>query len=332
MSITTNSSKKKLFDGRKMWFIFAGIASVAVAILAFSIMRGVTATDTYYVLSKDIPARTQITPNMLTEVVTSAGKTPPTALGLSDITSDTYSLYSLKKGDILTTSNTGGLTALTAGLPKDFVVASFTANPSVAAGGNIKRGDYVDIMVVTEDQQVTGSPVQSASYVLQRVLVVDATTNLDNSSNSSGSSTSSGTEGSDNPNSTGTTSDTTIRQGVPTMFTVGVSQKDAAVLAIASKYSLYVVLSSADSVDGKVPAAPAPNSASGIWGNAPDAGVGTDNTFGQGGTKKKSNSGSSSTPTPSTTKEPSAPTTPSDTPSPESTDGASDGSTPGSNG
>lgn len=293
MSITTTASKKKIFDGRKMWFIFAGIASVVVAVLAFSIMRGVTATDTYYVLAKDVPARTQITPDLLTPMVTSAGKTPPNALDITQLTENTYSLYSLKGGDILTTSNTGDLLSLNIGLPENFVIASFTANPSLAAGGNVNRGDYIDIIVSIDDSAITGQDGISSSYVLQRVLVIDATVDLDSYSGDSEATTTSA-DGTISQN----TADTAMRSGIPTLFTVGLTQEHAAILATATHYDLFVVLSSADAVDnGNINTAPPVASSSSIWGFAPDAGLGTDNTFGQGGEPKGSNGSTPSKPT-----------------------------------
>jgi Flp pilus assembly protein CpaB len=317
MSITTNASKKSLFNGRKMWFIFSAAAALAAALITFLLMSTATAKDTYYVLSQDVPARTQITPNLLTEVQTSAGSVPPSALGISDLTDETFSLYSLKAGDILTSSNTGDKLTLSEGLPKDFVVASFVADPSMAAGGNVKRGDYIDIIALIDDSSVTGVDGVAASYILQRVLVIDATVDLDSYSSDSETSeettTGDGTEVvSDN------TSDAAIRSGIPTMFTVGLSPENAAILALATQQELYVVLSSADSVnDGTVPGSVPPATNGGIWGNPRNAGEGTDNTFGQGGGVTKPE-----TETPAT-EEPSAPSTP--TPS-ETTDPA-DGTT-----
>lgn len=312
MSISTSSNKKNIFDGRRLWFIFAGLASVAVAVLAFGIMQTVTATDTYYVLKQDVPARTQITPSLLQEESTSAGKVPPTALDISQIGDETYSKYALKAGDILTQSNTGAQLSITKGLPKDYVISSFTADPSTAAGGKVQRGDYVDIMAVSESPD--GG--YAANYVLQRVLVVDATVDLDSydssaSSDSSGSTSTgatdaSSTSGASTDSSTGDNSEQIAqRSGIPTMFTVGLTQENAARLAVAQKYDLVVVLSSQQSAnDDKVSATPG-SADSGILGdaNVPNAGEGTDNTFGQSGKKKvdkpsgEATSGATSAPT-----------------------------------
>ena len=321
MSITTNTSKKSIFDGRNLWFIFAAGCAVVAALIAFAILSAATAKDSYYVLNTDVTARTEISISMLTQIQTSAGSVPPSALSISDINSTrTFSLYSLKRGDILTKSNTGDLLSLSAGLPSNFVIGSFVAAPSMAAGGNIQRGDYVDIMAIVNDNTVTGSSGAAASYILQRVLVIDATVNLDSySSNSSASSTTTGNGTSTNNSNSGNapvssnTKNSAIRAGVPTLFTVGLSPQDATVLAVASKFELYVVLSSADSVNkGIVPTNLSPASGGSIWGNPRNAGKGTDNTFGQGGSvvvgPNDNSTNAPSTPTPK------APSSPSPTP------------------
>jgi Flp pilus assembly protein CpaB len=306
MSISTTTSKKKMFQGGNMWFIFAALASVTVAIISFGIMQTVTATDTYYVLSKSVPARTQITEADLEEKTTSAGQTPPTALDISELTESTYSLYALKAGDILTSSNTGDLLAVTAGLPKDFVVASFPASPSIAAGGKIQRGDYIDIMVVAE-----GTPANpdgyTSSYVLQRVLVVDATIDLDGYEGAADESTTASEDGTTTTGTAESADAIAQRSGIPTLFSVGLSQENAARLAVATKYDLFVVLSSAQSAtDNNVSPTPGNGTTDGIFsGETPNAGDGTDNTFGQGGKAATSGSTGSGNTEPSATPAPS---------------------------
>lgn len=289
--VSSSTVKKSGLSGRKAAFVFAIVAAVASAILVFAIMSAVTSKETYYVLNQDVPARTLITPSMLSPVEASAGSSPKSALGLSDL-ADRYSLYSLKSGDILTSSNVGDQVGLGAGLPKNFVLSSFIANPSVAAGGNIKRGDYVDIMVVANDSSVTGSEGTAASYVLQRVLVVDATLNLDSyDGGESKGGNGSGQSGQSSQGQSGDSSQSNVggagaRGGIPTMFTVGLSPENAAVLAVASKFELFVVLSSAQTVnDGTVPPTSQipPVTLNSIWGNPKNAGEGTDRTFGNGG-------------------------------------------------
>ena len=86
---------------------------------------------------------------------------------------------------------------------------------------------------------------------------------------------------------------------------------------MATKYELYVVLSSSKSVkDGIVPGPVAPQTLTELWGNARNAGEGTDNTFGNSGADVESPDGSTDTP--------STPSTPS-TPAPEESTKPADG-------
>lgn len=298
MSVVSNSTKKSKLSGRKAAFVFAIIAAVAATILAFAIMSVVTAKETYYVLNRDVPARTLISADMLTPVETSVGGAPPSALGLSDL-GDKYSLITLESGDILTSSNVGDLVGLSAGLPDNFVIGSFIANPSVAAGGNVKRGDYIDIIAVVTDSAVTGSDATAASYLLKRVLVVDATLDLDTydaaDNSASGTTGTTGVTGATGNVGGSSVGGSGARSGIPTMFTVGLSPEDAAVLAVATQYDLYVVLSSSESaVDGKVQTDIPAVVLSEIWGKPRDSGKGTDNTFGNGGSTETPEGGTDS--------------------------------------
>lgn len=263
-----------------MWFWVAGGLGVLTLILLVLFLQSLISTTTYYVLNRDVPARTQITSDMLTEVVTSQGGQPPTALGLADFTdAEVYTKYSLNAGDILSSSNAGPLVPLSAGLPKNFVIASFTAAPNNAAGGNVKRGDYVDIFYIEPDS--------GAKLIFQRVLIVDATTDI-----SSG--------GDQTVTPTKDTATAPYRVGIPTLYTVGLTQKDAAKLALASQGTLYVAISSADSAEKGVGEVTLGYSIADMLANAAgDSGSGTDNTFSTNkGTEQ--NTGTGSTPAPTT--------------------------------
>lgn len=273
-SVTTSGNKRASFDGRKMWFLFAAIASVVVAVLVFILMSQVTRTENYYVLNEDIPARTLITPELLEEKTVPAGAVPSNALTQGQLLSeDVFSLYALKANDVLTKSNVGELLPLTQGLPSNFVVASFAAAPNNSAAGNIKRGDYIDIVTIAQEDVAAGEGVV-ATYVLQRVLVIDATIDLDNydGGSSSGDSSEEGT----------TITPSSQTGAIPMLYTVGLTQEHALRLAVATQYDLFVVMSSRDSVGGKVDTTNlTPISSTNIWQEvAPDAGKKTDNTFG----------------------------------------------------
>jgi Flp pilus assembly protein CpaB len=216
--------KKSIFDGRKTWFAFAAISALATAFVIANLLSAVSSEESYWVISEDletqVEARTKITPEMLTRVNVPASAMPANAINIRDIqaavdtadeSDDYYSVYRLQPGDIITTSNTGQLTTLSSEVEdgEAKVAASFKVNPSLAAGGNIKAGDRIDVAVVYEN---------TAVFFLTNVPVVSATIDLD------------GREATE--------------EGTPVLYVVAVSPKDAASIAIASQYSIYVVLSS----------------------------------------------------------------------------------------
>jgi Flp pilus assembly protein CpaB len=302
-----------------MWFLFGAIAAAVVAILVFTLMSTVTRTENYYVLNEDVPARTQITEDLLQEVTVSAGSVPSNALSLGELLggeTPKYTLYPLKANDVLTDTNVGELLPLTRGLPDDFVVGSFSAKPNNSAAGNIKRGDYIDIIAIADGDDAAGEGI-TASYILQHVLVIDATIDLDtyDGASDSGSSEDTGTSATSAVPSSQT-------GAIPVLYTVGLTQENALRLAVASKYDLFVVLSSRAAIDGDINENIGRISSANIWEDfAPDAGKNTDNTFGSSEDAPVRPGGGSDEPSaPSTeTEEPSAPST--ETEEPSSPDG-----------
>lgn len=305
-NVNVVKKKENRFAGRRMWFLFAAIAAVFSGLLLFGLLSQLTAKETYYVLGSDIPARTEITPDLLVEETVARGATPPNTLTPADFSEGgLFSLYALQAGDVLSASNVGTLTPLTAGLPNDFVVTSFTVDPSLAAAGNVQRGDYVDIMAVVP--AAAGGEENEVQYVLQRVLVIDATVNLDSFQSSEETADEAATG--DSATAGVSSDEVAMRSGIPELYTVGLSQENAARLALASQYELFVVLSSADSVGGSVGNGPGPVTLPMIRDeNAPNAGEGTDNTFGSNTGESAPEDGTDAT------QEPSAPTTPSEAP------------------
>ena len=219
--------KKSIFDGRKTWFAFAAISALATAFVIVNLLSAVASESSYWAISEDldtpIEARTKITPDMLVRVNVPATAMPANvieiralqeALDTADETDDYYALYRLQPGDILTTSNTGQLTGLSSEVEggEAKVAASFKVSPSLAAGGNIKAGDLIDIAIIYEDQGTL-----SSKFFLTNVTVVSATVDLDGRS--------------------------AEEIGTPVLYVVAVTPKQAADIAVASQYSLYVVLS-----------------------------------------------------------------------------------------
>lgn len=254
------SAPKSFFEGKKLPLWFAAGLAILVAIALSVFLMSLAQQTKYYVLTKAVDARTLITPDMLEEVPTNLGGEPPTALTMEEVaTNELYAKTKLNPGDIITQSNAGELSPLSAGLPDDFVIASFTANANSAAGGNIQRGDYIDIFVTSNEE---------ANLIFQRVLVVETAKDL------------AATEPDDTITATEDTPTAPYRMGVPELYTVGVTQADAAKLALASQQSLYIVLSSPESVENGVQPVSLGISLSDLLaGEAGDSGEGTDHFF-----------------------------------------------------
>lgn len=292
----TGTAKTSFLSGRKMWFWIAAALGIIATTLLIIILQGLTSTTTYYVLNKEVPARTLITQDMLTGVVTSTGGQPPTALDAATAANgQTYTKIKLEPGDVLTQSNAGSLTPLTQGLPDNYVVASFKADPNVAAGGNLQRGDYVDITAI-----LTAENGVVSRLVLQRVLIVSATSDLSTSASTDDSSTSTSTT----PTTGGDTNATSsYAAGIPAVYTVGLTQEDANKLALAEQSPLVVTLSSADSVKNgvKTPADISTSMDDLFTQTAGDSGKGTDATFGVKDDGSTSSDSSTSTSTDSGT-------------------------------
>lgn len=265
-------TKKNRLEGRKLWFFFTAVAGLLTGIVFFFIASQVTATTKYYVLIDDVPARSQISEASVQEVITSTGGQPPTSVSESDIISgELYTKYALDAGDVLSPSNVGLLSPINTGLPADFVTATFTAPASMAAGGKVARGDYIDIITIATDPE-TG--LASAGYTLQHALVVDATIDLDSAAGE-------GTTDEDG-NVTATAADSgSLRTGIPTMYTLGLTSRDATKLALAvSNTTIYVVISANQDSEAVIPDVDVTITAEELRGLVSNSGLGTDSTFG----------------------------------------------------
>jgi Flp pilus assembly protein CpaB len=298
-----NTQKSSFFQGRKMWFWTAAGLGIVTLILLVIFLQSLISTTKYYVLNKDVAARTLITPDMLEEKVVSTGGQPPTAVDMATVTQgETYSKVALKKGDVLTGSTAGDLLPLRAGLPTNYVVASFVTPPNAAAGGNITRGDYVDIFYINEDQ--------TSKLIFKRVLIVDGSQDLSSGGGSEDETTT----------ATDDTATAPYRVGVPYLYTVGLTETDAAKLAVASRNSganLYVVLSSKDTAEKgvKTPDDTGANINDMLSNAVEDSGQDTDNSFKT--VKKDSESaGSSDSSSSSSNSDASSDATPTDSASP----------------
>jgi Flp pilus assembly protein RcpC/CpaB len=276
----TSARKKKasgsVLQGGKVWFIMGIIVSLLAATGAFVVLNQVAATTTYYVLNQDVPARTQIVPEMLTPVVTSLGGEPRNVLGVDYVQSTpTYSKFALNAGDTLSLSNAGELIAITAGVPEDFVVASFSAPPENAVAGRVKRGDYIDIVTASANE-AAGDEV--AKFILRNVLVLDVNSDLVGAEADASVDEGTGDEAA-------AADSAAARSGIPSLYTVAVSPQDATKLALITTDTIFVVLSPSKNIENGAGEEMIKTGKIDLYDDNPvgDSGIGTDPTFGAGG-------------------------------------------------
>lgn len=222
-----------LGGGKAIWALAVGIALVAV-FGALSILGDAAATQTYYVLTRDIPARTQITQDMLEPREAKVGQTPPNAFDAATVTAlPVFSKIALKAGDVPSTSNAGELTRITDEVPDNFVAASFSAEPELVVAGKVRTGDHIDVIAIND----AGPTGDLAKVVLSHVLVLDVTINP----NQIAAAANGGQEG-QNVGQPGPESEA-ARSGIPSVYTVALNPKDATKLALLRNFDLFVVLS-----------------------------------------------------------------------------------------
>lgn len=300
-----DTQKRSFFQDRKMWFWIAAGSGLVTLIVLVIFLQSLISTTKYYVLVKDVPARTLITTDMLQEQVVSAGGQPPTAIDIADVFSnELYSKTSLNTGDIITNSNVGDLIPLRQGIPEDFVIASFSSDPNNSAGGNAKRGDYIDVFYVQDGQ---------SSLLFQRILILDTTTDLN-----AGAAEAAPAEAADPaaaaPVATDGTATSAYRGGLPFLYTVGLSQNDALKLSAASTGKFYVVLTSAKDVEKGATDKTLGMSMNDVLSTpAGDSGKGTDRFFGKEKEKAPADATAPASPTATPSASPSSAPTPAPT-------------------
>jgi hypothetical protein len=166
--------------------ILAGIALLLVFVFVgfLTFLKSFYQTETYYVLNdkqgETIPARTVITPDMLTPLVIAKDTAPPNALDISQVDGITTK-YALKPGDVLTASNAGKVDDIYNGVPDSWVITNFSVGADNAVGGRIHPGDYFDIMVADEDL--------GSYYPFINVLALDTTVDLASATNANAANT-----------------------------------------------------------------------------------------------------------------------------------------------
>lgn len=230
-------TKKSLFSGilgggKTIWVLAVVVALMAVA-GTLTILGNAAATATYYVLGRDVPARTQITPDMLEPREAKVDGAPPNAYDVVDVQEkDLFSQTGLSAGDVISPSNTGPLTRISEDLPDNFVAASFPVTPENAVAGKVRKGDFIDI-IAAQDGDSAG---KIAKVVLQHVLVLDVTV-------APNSIAEQATEGQEGENLTPGPESEQVRSGIPSVYTVGVTPEDATRIALVRPLELFVTLS-----------------------------------------------------------------------------------------
>lgn len=225
------TSTNDLLKGR--WTIW--IISLAFSALAgFGVLQIVGQAGsqvTYYVMNQDVPARTPITMDVVTARTTNAEGRPETALSIGDITNNAlFARVALRKGDPVTASVVGPLERITTQLPTDYVAVSLEVDPKNAVAGKIARGDYVDIAAVTDQG---GSEV--AHIYLHHVLVMDVSVSPKNIASSATSQI--------DPSSAPGPESLQVRGGIPMLYTLAVSRRDFAVIALLRDKNIFLALS-----------------------------------------------------------------------------------------
>lgn len=145
-----------------------------------------------------------------------------------------FAQVGMPAGTPLTSVVLGTKTRTNIPLPAGMVIASFETDPASAVAGKVQPGDYVNITAVGKN----ASDQQVARTILNHILVLDVNVNPQTISQSASSGVDeSAMPGPSNPK---------VYGGIPSLYTVAVTNEQAATLALARNMSLYVTLTTAD--------------------------------------------------------------------------------------
>ena len=133
--------------------LFLGVLICLICGGIFFGLSKMFATDTYYVLNADVPAKTQITKALLMPQETAQGTAPKNAVNMDTVQKgNVYAKYPLYQGDVVSTSNAGSITNSYDGIPDNWVVTSVSISADKAVDGGLSKGDYFDIIRVSDEQ------------------------------------------------------------------------------------------------------------------------------------------------------------------------------------
>jgi Flp pilus assembly protein CpaB len=238
--------RKTMNGGRKTGLVVAGIAGVLALGGTATFLYGLQSdVATMLVTSGALAANQQILTENVNAVEVDAASVPADALTMTDIASGRYfAKVDLTAGTPIIPATVDTETRTRVDLPEGVVVASFAADPASAVAGNVRAGDYIDVIAVGSN----GDGNEVARVILHRILVLDVTANVNTVSQGGGNVDSNDLAGPNNPK---------VYGGIPSLYTVAVTPEQAAVMAIARSKSLYIVLTTAqapDSLDVQVDA------------------------------------------------------------------------------
>lgn len=189
---------------RKSIIPLIGMTILSIVLLGATYvgLNTVFATESYYVLKADVPAKTLVTQEMVEEIKVSKGGAPVNSIKIDNIKEKgVYTSIPLLKGDVLSASNTGiNVNSDALGIPDSWSVTTFDINESDAAGGNIQKGDYFDIIGIDNDNK--------AKYLFTDVLALKL--------------------GTTKPQTTVSDKGQTVEQGEQLQYTIGMPPKEIA--------------------------------------------------------------------------------------------------------
>jgi Flp pilus assembly protein CpaB len=209
-----------------------------VVITFFSVLAWTSADQTVavYVARSDIPARRQLTAEMVTRRDVDEDSLPVGAVRDADAVVGRYTVDAIYSGEVISVARLADASAdsaeaLSADLPANTRVLSVPADVSAALAGRIKAGDVVDVIAVVTQE---GSSGRIATTLVQQALVLD-TAPAEAALNASARGNE--TDG------TGTAVTDTATGYLPGIYTLALSPEQAQMVALAaSSGELYLSL------------------------------------------------------------------------------------------
>lgn len=201
----------------------AGIVALAAGAVGVQAYFAPEPSVAVIVTTAEIRANEPLVADKLAVAEWPAGLTPPEALTVADLEAQTYfAKVNLPAGEPITKTIAQTATRTSTDVPEGYVVASFKVAPENAAAGKVQAGSFVDILVAVD----SGESV----VALSNIYILDAQSAADPGSSSVDA------ENQPGPNSPA------LYGGIPTLYTVAVTEAQAKVLNSVKDLGLYLVL------------------------------------------------------------------------------------------